>query len=238
MRLPSIGPPSQAGWAKSGVGVSGRRLRGLVSGEARFQLAAQQQRNGKLGAGAAIVGIERQRPAEAADRLVEPAEIAQAEGEIVEAFGVVAVERDRLEVMLHRLVEPVGGAQRIAEIGLQRRIVGIGGQRQAMMRHRGVELADQPQRHAEIVVQLGVIGLHRQQPQIGGDRLVEPAGAMGLRREPQLLHEAVDLVAEQRRRLGRGLRAEGMDRRGVVHALNLTSNQGVKHLYSEPKCSP
>ena len=45
------------------------------------------------------------------------------------------------------------------------------------------------QRHAEIVVQLGVIGPHGQQPQIGGDRLVEPAGAMGLRGQAQLLDE-------------------------------------------------
>ncbi len=82
--------------------------------------------------------------------------------------------------MLHRLVETIGGAQRIAEVRLQRRIAGVGRERQPMMRHRCFELADQPERHAEIVVQLGVIGLHREQPQIGRDRLVEPAGAMGL----------------------------------------------------------
>ena len=122
----------------------GQALARLVGGEALRQLAAHQQRDGKLDAGAPVVGIERQRAAEAADGLVDAAEIAQAERQIEEALAVVAVERDRLEVMLHRLVEPIGGAQRIAEVGMQRGIVGVGRERQAMMRHRGFELADQP----------------------------------------------------------------------------------------------
>ena len=116
----------------------------FVGGEALRQLAAHQERDGELDAGAAVVGIERQRAAEAADGFVEAAEIAQAERQVEEALAVVAVERDRMEVMLHRLVELVGGAQRIAEIGMQRGIVGIGRERQPVMRDRGVELAGQP----------------------------------------------------------------------------------------------
>jgi protein-L-isoaspartate(D-aspartate) O-methyltransferase len=117
------------------------------------------------------------------------------------------------------MVIPVGppGAQRVAEIGMQCRIVGIGGERQAMVRDRGLELADQAQRHAEIVVQLGVIGPERQQAQVGLDRLVEPAGAMRLRGQPELLNEAVGL--EERNGVGRGLPAQRMDRRRVVHGL-------------------
>ena len=180
-----------------------------------------------------LSGCERQRPAEAADRFIEPAEVAQAERQVEEALGVVAIERDRLEVMLHRLVEPVGGAQRIAEIGMQRGIVGIGRERQAVMRHRGFELARQAQRHAEIVVQLGMIGLHRQQTQIGGDRLVEAAGAMGLRGKPQLLGEAVDFIGEQRRRHGRGLRIPGGGDGSTTcrSRFHTTSSDFLKHLY-------
>ena len=213
MRLPSSGPPSQAGWREFRRRRLGQPLARFVGGEALLQLAAHQQRDGKLDAGAPVVGIERQRAAEAADRLVEAAEVAQAERQIEEALGIVAVERDRLEVMLHRLVEAIGGAQRIAEIGMQRRIVGVGRQRQPVMGDRRVELADQPQRHAEIVVQLGMIGPHRQQPQVGSDRLVEPARAMRLRGQPQLLDEAVGVAAEQRRRLGEacGFRPRGMN---------------------------
>ena len=110
-----------------------------------------------------------------------------------------------MEVMLYRLVEPVGGTQRIAEVRVQRRIVGLGRQRQAMMRHRGFELAREPQRHAEIVVQLGVIGPHGQKFQVRGDRLLEAAGAMGLRGQAKLLDECV-IAAEQGRWHSRGLR--------------------------------
>jgi hypothetical protein len=173
MRRPSIAPPSHAGCENSGVGVSGRRLR-LVGGEAVREIAAHQQRDRKLGAGAAVVGIEGERAGQASDRFVEPSEIAQAERQIEEALAIVAIERDRLEVMLHRLVEPVGRTQRIAEIGMQRGIAGIGRERQAMVRDRGLELADQPQRHAEVVVQLGVIGPNCQKAEIRRDRLVEP----------------------------------------------------------------
>jgi hypothetical protein len=183
----------------------GQALARFIGGEARRQLAAHQERNGELDPGAPIVGMERQRAAEAADGFVEPAEIAQAECEVEEALGIVAVERDRLEVMFHRLVEPVGGAQRIAEIGMQRGIVGIGRERQPVMRHRCLELADQPQRDAEIVVQFGVIGTNAEQAQVGRDRLVEPAGAMGLGGQSQLLDETVGVIAEQRRRRDRGL---------------------------------
>ena len=144
----------------------GQALARLVGGEAWRQLAAHQQRDGELDAGAAVVGIERQRAAEAADGLVDAAEIAQAERQIEEALAVVAIERDRMEVVLHRLVEAVGGAQCVAEIGMQRGIVRLGRQRQAMMRHRGFELARKAQRHAEIVVQLGVIGPHGQKLQV------------------------------------------------------------------------
>ncbi len=84
---------------------------------------------------------------------------------------------------------------------MQRGILGIGRQRQAMMRHRGFELAREAQRHAEIVVQLGMVGANGEQPQIGGDRLVEAAGAMRLRRQAKLLHEAVGIAAEQQRRV-------------------------------------
>ena len=206
MRLPCERPAVPRRLLEVRHGRFGQALARFVGGEALRQLAAHQERDGKLDLGAAVVGTERQRAAEAADGFIDPAEIAQAERQIEEALGIVAVERDRLEVMLDRLVETVGGAQRIAEIGMQRGIAGIGRERQPMMRHRRFELARQPQRHAEIVVQLGMIGLHRQQPQIGRDRLVEPAGAMSLRRQPQLLHETIGVVAEQGRGSGRGLR--------------------------------
>ena len=84
-----------------------------------------------------------------------------------------------------------------------------------MVRDRCLELADQAQRHAEIVVQLGVIGPQRQQPQVGLDRLVEPAGTMRLRGQPELLHEAISL--EERNGVGRGFPAQRIDRRRVVH---------------------
>ena len=150
--------------------VGGRRFRQalarLIGGETFLQLAAHQQPDGKLDAGPPVVGIERQRPPETADGLVEAAEIAQAERQIEEAFGVIPVERDRLEMMFYRLVKAIGGTQCIAEIGMERGIVGVGGERQPVVRDRRIELADQPKRHAEIVVQLGVIGPDRQQPQI------------------------------------------------------------------------
>ena len=79
----------------------------------------------------------------------------------------------------------------------------------------GFELAREPQRHAEIVVQLGVIGPKRQQSQVGLDRLVEPAGTMRLRGQPELLHEAISL--EERNGVGRGFPAQRIDRRRVVH---------------------
>ena len=101
----------------------GQALARLIGGEADLELAAHHQRDRKLGAGAAVLGIERQRAAEAADRLVDAAEIAQAERQVEEALAVVTVQRDRLEVMLHRLVEAARRAQRVAEIGMQRRIV-------------------------------------------------------------------------------------------------------------------
>ena len=123
MRLPAISPPSQAGCAEIDRRRLGQALARLVGGEADLELAAHHQGDRELGAGAAVVGIERQRAAEAADRLVDAAEVAQAERQIEEALAIVAVERDRLEVMLHRFVEPAGRAQRIAEIGMQRRIV-------------------------------------------------------------------------------------------------------------------
>ena len=202
MRLPCDRPAVPRRLGELGNRRFGQALARFVGGEALRQLAAHQQRQGKLDLGAPVVGIERQRAAEAADGFVDPAEIAQAERQIEEALGVVAVERDRMEVMLHRLVETIGGAQRIAEVRMQRRIAGIGRERQPMMRHRRFELAGQPERHAEIVVQLGMIGLHREQPQIGRDRLVEPARAMGLRGQSQLLHETVGVAAEQRRGSG------------------------------------
>ena len=143
-----------------------------------------------------------------------------------------------MEVVLYRLVQLVGGAQRITEIGMERGIVGISGEREAMMRNRGVELADQPERHAEIVVKLGVIGPHLEQPQIRRDRLVQPARAMRLCGQPQLLHEAVGFTAEQRRRLGggRGLRLRRVDGRRVGHGglawayCDITSSKINKHL--------
>ena len=107
MRWPCSGPPSQAGCAEVGRRRLGQALARLVGGEALRELAAHQQRDRELDARAAVVGIERQRAAEAADGFVEAAEVAQAERQIEEALAIVAVERDRLEVMLHRLVELV-----------------------------------------------------------------------------------------------------------------------------------
>ena len=202
----------------------GQPLARLVIREALGQFAAHQQRDRQFEARPAIVGIERQRPAEAAHRLVEAAEVAQAKRQVEEAFAVISVQRDRMEVMLHRLVEAIDGPKGIAEVGMQRRIAGLGRQRQAVMADRGFELARQPQRHAEIIVQFGVIGPHRQQLHVGADGLVEAAGAMGLGREPELLDEGV-VVAEQwrRRRRRRSLRfgTERIKRRRVVHPSSL-----------------
>ena len=136
-------------------------------------------------------------------------------------------------MMLHRLVEPIVRAQGIAEVRVQRGVLGVGGERQAMMRKRGVELAREPQSHTQIVVQLGVIGPHREQLQIGRDRLVEPAGAVCLGSEPDLLHEGIGFVGEQRRRFARsgGFWPQRMDRRGVVHIFDITSDSIYKPLY-------
>jgi hypothetical protein len=68
------------------------------------------------------------------------------------------------------------------------------------MADRRFELAGESERYAEIVVQLGMIGPHGKQPQIRGDRLVEPPGTMRLGRQSQLLNEGIGVTAEQRRR--------------------------------------
>ena len=201
----------------------GQALADLVGGKTRFELAAHQERDRELDADAPAVGIDRQGAAEAADGFVEAAEVAQAEREIEEALGIVAAERDRPVVMLHRLVETIHGAQRIAEIGMQGRILRVGRQRQPVMRHRGFELARESQRDTEIVVQLGMIGANGEQPQVGSDRLVDAPGAVGLRRQAQLLDEAVGGAAEQRRRRAgsRGFTLRRMDVGRVVHACSL-----------------
>ena len=214
--------------AELDAGRLGQALARLVGGKADLELAAHHQRDRKLDARPAVLGIERQRAAEAADRLVDAAEVAQAERQVEEALAVIAVDRDRLEVMLHRLVQAAGGAQRVAEIGMQRRIVGIAGERQAMMRDRGLELADQAQRHAEIVVQLGMIGPDCQQPQIRRDRFVQPAGAMRLRRQPQLLNEAVGLVGKERDRVGPDSR-----RNGLIDGLSFTGSETTSNVRSK-----
>ena len=160
--------------------------------EAALQVTLLQQRQGPLPAAVDIVGPDRQGTLEAADGLVEMAQVAQHEAQVEDGDRRLRGQRDRLLMRRRRPVVAAEFAQRVTQVGMDAGVIRAERQRPLVTGDRCLQPAQPPHGNAEVVVSVRMAGRQGQGTAVAGDRGLELTPAMQARRFGE---GAVDFLA-------------------------------------------